>query len=448
MENLSEEMKDGLQEWRMSLSEYLIQVKEVMEEADGFPGWVVCELANVNWNRGHCYLELVETGVGGVVVAKTRGTIWSYRAAALGKVFEESCGAPLRAGIKVMLYVKVQMSELYGFSLNVLDLDPSYTLGDLEAKKQATLKRLAEEDLLERNKELEVPALPYRIAIVSASGAAGYGDFMKHLSECGVAFETELFEAAMQGETAPESIAEAFARIDERSLDFDVVAFIRGGGSNLDLACFDEYLVSRSIALCNLPVISGIGHERDNHVCDEVAAVRVKTPTGAADFIIERFSDAYENITSLEKELRDSCRSVVEEKEALLEKFSHRLSASLNRYTETRSGHLADIARRFSSSVSGRLVSQDYLVAGYFRRIADAASRKITAQENLLDRMSTLFEGADPSRILERGYGIILKDGQKVSDITQIAEGSKLTLMMRDGKVSFTATGVTAEKKD
>ena len=120
----------------------------------------------------------------------------------------------------------------------------------------------------------------------------------------------------------------------------------------------------------------------------------------------------------------------------------------MNRYTETRSGHLADIARRFSSSVSGRLVSQDYLVAGYFRRIADAASRKITAQENLLDRMSTLFEGADPSRILERGYGIILKDGQKVSDITQIAEGSKLTLMMRDGKVSFTATGVTAEKKD
>ena len=409
----------------ITLSAYLAQVKDLIEDAGGLPEWVVCELANVNWNRGHCYLELVETDPDGSVTAKARGTIWSYRAAALSRAFELSCGAPLRKGIKVMLYVQSQLSELYGFSLNVLDIDPSYTLGDLEAKKQATLKRLAEEDLLERNKELEVPTLPYRIAIVSAEGAAGYGDFMKHLEDSGVDFEVQLFEAAMQGETAPESISAAFGMIEERSADFDVVAFIRGGGSNLDLACFDDYLIARSIALCPLPVISGIGHERDNHICDDVASVRVKTPTGAADFIIGRFSDAYEALQDVSGRLFAGLEDTLAGYDDALERLSARFSSTLRNYTEVRGEKLSNLRYRLEKAAQGNIEERLYW----------------------LDRVLTLLQGADPSRILERGYGIVTIDGQKVTDIASVADGVRLTIMMKDGKVSLTARDVIIEKK-
>lgn len=409
----------------ITLSAYLGQVKAVMEEADGFPGWVVCELANVSWSRGHCYLELVETDAAGAVTAKARGTIWSYRANALSQAFERSCGAPLRKGIKVMLYVQSQMSELYGFSLNVLDMDPSYTLGDLEAKKQATLKRLEEEDLLERNKELEVPTLPFRIAIVSAEGAAGFGDFMKHLSDSGVDFVTELFSALMQGEGAPESIAAAFGQIEERSGEFDAVAFIRGGGSNLDLACFDDYLIARSIAMCSLPVISGIGHERDNHVCDEVASVRVKTPTGAADFIIGKFADAYASLQDVSARLFEGVEEALASFENALEKLSGRFSSSLRNYTEVRGETLSNLKFRLERAAQGN----------------------IDERIHWLDRVLTLLQGADPSRILDRGYGIVTICGQKVTDISSVSDGVRLTIMMKDGKVSLTAKDVVIEKK-
>lgn len=416
---------DAYREEYMTLSAYLTQVRGLIDDQEGLPGWVVCELANVNWNRGHCYLELVETSPDGAVVAKARGTIWSYRAMALSRAFEDSCASPLRKGIKVMLYVQSQLSELYGFSLNVLDLDPSYTLGDLEAKKQATLKRLAEEDLLERNKELEVPTLPFRIAIVSAEGAAGFGDFMKHLSDSGVDFVTELFSALMQGEGAPESIAAAFGQIEERSGEFDAVAFIRGGGSNLDLACFDDYLIARSIAMCSLPVISGIGHERDNHVCDEVASVRVKTPTGAADFIIGKFADAYASLQEVSGRLFAGVEDALASLEDDLERLSSSFSSSLRNYTEVRAEKLSNL---------------------HFR-LEQAALGNIDERLHYLDKVFTLLRGADPSRILERGYGIVIASGQKVTDISTIFDGVRLTIMMKDGKVSLTASDVVIEKK-
>ena len=409
----------------MTLSGYLTQVQDLIDEVGGLPQWIVCELAKVSWNRGHCYLELVETGSTGAVVAKARGTIWASKAMVLNNVFKLGTGDDLRDGIKVMLYVHVQFSPVFGMSLNVLNLDPSYTLGDMEAKKQATLAKLAQEDLLERNKELEVPALPYRIAIVSADGAAGYGDFLKHLKDSGVDFEIELFEAAMQGESAPESIASAFERIEERAGDFDAVAFIRGGGSNLDLACFDDYLIARSIAMCSLPVISGIGHERDNHICDEVASVRVKTPTGAADFIIGRFADAFESLQDVSSRLFAGVEDALSDCEDVLERLSSRFSSSLRNYTEVRGEKLSNL--RF--------------------RLEKAAQGNIDERLHSLDRMLTLLQGADPSRILDRGYGIVTIGGQKVTDISSVAEGARLVIMMKDGKVSLTARDVVIEKK-
>ena len=416
---------DAFMEEYLTLSAYLDQVQGLIEDADGLPGWIVCELAKVSWSKGHCYMELVESDPGGIPLAKARGTIWSYKAKVLNNIFRLGTGEDLREGIKVMLQVQVQFSPVYGLSLNVLDLNPSFTLGDMEAQRRATLKRLESEGLMERNKELEVPALPYRIAVVSAQGAAGYGDFMKHLSDSGIRFEVELFEAAMQGTEAPASIEKAFERINEVSSKFDAAVLIRGGGSNLDLVCFDDYLVAKAVAMCSLPVISGIGHERDNHICDDVASVRVKTPTGAADFLIQKFADASETINSLEQRLLDAYSEILEDNSSALERFSLRISSALSRFVESRFSALKDLEHRIDSAVSGRILSE----------------------EHRLDRMQILFQGADPTSILGKGYGIILKDGQKVTDILQIEEGGRITVMMKDGKVSFTAREVVHEKK-
>ena len=437
---------DAFREEYVKLSAYLAQVQGLIENAEGLPKWIVCELAKVSWSRGHCYLELVESDPAGNPVAKARGTIWSYKASVLNNIFRLGTGDDLREGIKVRLYVQVQFSPVYGLSLNVLDLNPSYTLGDIEAQRRATIQRLQKEGLMERNKELEVPALPYRIAVVSAQGAAGYGDFMKHLSDSGIRFEVELFEAAMQGADAPASIEKAFESINSRAHEFDAAVLIRGGGSNLDLVCFDDYLIARSIALCNLPVISGVGHERDNHICDDVASVRVKTPTGAADFLIQRFADASETILSLEQRLSDAYSEILEEGSAVLDRLSMRLSSALGRFVESRAAFLKDLAHRISEAVSMNCFRQEMHIGGFESSLREAVNKRIMQEEHRLDRMQVLLEGADPTRILDKGYGIILKDGVKVTAIEQIEEGSRIAIMMRDGKVTFTATAVAAEK--
>ena len=460
---------DAFREEYVTLSAYLARVQGLIEDAEGLPGWIVCELAKVSWSRGHCYLELVESDPAGNPVAKARGIIWSYKASVLNNIFRLGTGDDLREGIKVMLYVQVKFSPVFGLSLNVQNLNPSYTLGDMEAQRRATLQRLQKEGLMERNKELEVPALPYRIAVVSAQGAAGYGDFMKHLSDSGIRFEVKLFEAAMQGADAPASIEKAFESINSRSQEFDAAVLIRGGGSNLDLVCFDDYLIARSIALCNLPVISGVGHERDNHICDDVASVRVKTPTGAADFLIQRFADASETILSLEQRLSDAYSEILEEGSAVLDRLSMRLSSALSRFAESRTASLKDLEHRIDSAVSVRVLEEDHTLDNLKTRlhyavnmraykreviledceisVREAVKMRLVQEEHRLEKMQVLLSGADPTRILEKGYGIILKDGAKVTAIEQIEEGSRITIMMRDGKVTFTATGVSGEKK-
>ena len=438
---------DALREEYVSLSEYLDQVKGLIEDAEGLPGWIVCELAKVSWSRGHCYLEMVESGAGGQTLAKARGTIWSYKASVLNNIFRLGTGDDLREGIKVMLYVQVQFSTVYGLSLNVLDLNPSYTLGDMEAQKRATLARLEREGLIDRNKELEVPLLPYRIAVVSASGAAGYGDFMKHLSDSGISFEVELFEAAVQGVEAPSSIAGAFDVINGRAADFDVAVLIRGGGSNLDLACFDDYVAAKAVALCNLPVICGIGHERDNHICDDVASVRVKTPTGAADYLVGRYADAAERISEAEQRVTEAYAELLDENSESLNNLSLRLFGALSCFTESRSGSLKDYILRLSRSVSLRTAEENHRLQLLSAGLREKVGLLTVRGENFLDKLQAMFEAADPTRILDKGYGIILKDGQKVSAIKQITEGDRITVWMKDGRVSLTATAVQTEEK-
>ena len=229
----------------------------------------------------------------------------------------------------------------------------------------------------------------------------------------------------MQGSEAPDGISEAFERINLCSREFDVVVFIRGGGSKLDLACFDDYLVARAIAMCNLPVISGIGHERDNHICDDVAAVRVKTPTGAADYLIEMFAAAAEELADLSERLDEAVREILEEAKSRLDSLHLRISSVIGNYVESRFEKLSDI--KF--------------------RLLGAMKERISSDERLLEMLLQRFLGADPSRILEKGYGIILIDGEKVSEIESIKEGGRVRIVMKDGEAEFTVNDVVINKK-
>lgn len=278
----------------LSLFELHQQIREELEMAFPESYWVVAEVSQVSPDRrkGHCYLNLVDKSDDprGAIQAQARATIWSSRYQMLGRYFEEKTGQPLKAGLKILFQAQVRFHELYGLSLDIINIDANYTIGDLARQRQETLKRLEAEGLLTANKELEMPLVPQRLAIVSSATAAGYQDFIHQLGHnaYGYTFDTRLFPATVQGNEAPASITKAMGLIARYSHLFDAVVIIRGGGSQTDLGCFDDYRIAAAIGNSPLPVITGIGHERDESIADLVAHTRQKTPTAVATFLIDR----------------------------------------------------------------------------------------------------------------------------------------------------------------
>jgi exodeoxyribonuclease VII large subunit len=281
-------------------------IKDGLEDLFPDKVWVRAEIAAVSVKaNGHCYLELSQSGPNGLS-AKAHAVIWRSKYYALNQYFVAATGSSLQAGMSVLVRVQVTYSELYGLTLTVDDLDPQFTLGEQELERRRTIARLEEEGLLDKQKELVPAELPYALAVVTARDAAGYGDFSRHLhgNEYGFVFRTDLFEATMQGQGAPASIVDALDRIESAPIRYDAVLILRGGGSTLDLSCFDDYGLCWRIAQCPVPVYTAIGHERDRHVADMVAYASVKTPTALADEFIDCFMAEDERIGSFSTRLR------------------------------------------------------------------------------------------------------------------------------------------------
>lgn len=296
----------GMEKEYLDLLQLQLLLKEEIESVFDTRMWVRAEVSSLQARaNGHCYLELSQTREGQGVVAKARAVIWRNRYTLLSRCFKDATGDDLRAGITVLLYVQASYSELYGLTLVVDDLDAAFTVGEAELQKRRTIAKLEADGLLERQKELQPSALPYRLAVVSARDAAGYGDFCRHLqqNEYGFVFQADLFEATMQGDGAPESISDALQAV-EAAGGYDAVLIMRGGGSALDLACFDDYSLCFAIACCPVPVYTAIGHERDFHVADMVAYDYVKTPTALADHFVDIYASEDELITSYATRLR------------------------------------------------------------------------------------------------------------------------------------------------
>lgn len=420
---------------RYTLSEFLEEIEADIEGSFPETRWVMAEVSGVsnNWPGGHCYLELVETEEGGdKVIAKARATIWRDRNRILTPFFKESAGGDLRCGIKILIKVKAVFSAVYGFSLNVVNIEPSFTLGDIEARKQQTIKRLEKEGLVNLNKELAIPALPCRIAIVSSESAAGYGDFMKHILENAankqdpakyVRFKTELFEAPVQGSEAPAGIAKAFALIEERQQEFDIVVLIRGGGSQMDLSCFDEYVVAKAIAECPLPVVTGVGHDRDVHICDIVACHPVKTPTAAAAFLLEIYSVQNEVISALED----------------------RIGKAGNIYFEHQNSLLETLIAKVSGACGTAVLRQQNMLENREVTIGNIIAKLFASRESEIKLLEQRLLSSSPMKVLERGYSIIFADGHKILSVNDIHDGSVLRIMMRDGEKEVTVTTINKE---
>lgn len=414
----------------LSLYDLNALVRRSLEQCLPDEYWVQAELSEVRVHpaTGHCYVEFVQKDPrSNNLVAKARGVIWNNVFRLLRPYFEESTGQVFTAGIKVLVQVSVGFHELYGFSLTVHDIDPTYTLGDMARRRCEILKQLEEEGVLTLNKELPMPELPRRVAVISSATAAGYGDFCHQLTNNprGYYFHTELFAAAMQGDRVEESMLAALDSINSRADDFDVVVIIRGGGATSDLSCFDTYLLAAACAQFPLPIITGIGHERDDTVLDSVAHTRVKTPTAAAEYLIARMDEAADRLNDLAV--------------CLYEGVTARLKWERNRLQQCRNRIPTASVRRVSSAKLELLTARKDL-----HRSVEAV---LARHRHKLELLKQRLADASPDKLLARGYSITLKDGKAVKDAALLSLGDRLVTRLYRGEVQSVVNQESAERR-
>lgn len=380
----------------LSLSGLNRMVRAAIEEQLPLRYWVTGELSEVRATSvGHCYIELIERDEAtGEISAKARGTIWSRVYSLLRPYFLEQTGRDFSVGLKVLLQVSVNFHEVYGFSLDVCDIEPAYTIGDMARQRMLIVQRLTDEGVINLNKELPFPLLPKRVAVISSASAAGYGDFCDQLNGnlYGFNFKVALFQSPMQGSKVEEGIISALDAIARDADEWDVVVIIRGGGATSDLSCFDTYDLANNCAQFPLPIVTGIGHQRDDTLLDIVAHTRVKTPTAAAELLIHTMLMQADKIASF-------CRAI----------------------PEAVSRRIADERRRV-----------DMLV----QRLPVSVAMMLQQQRHRLDIWEQQLQASSPDRILAKGYTLTLCDGRVVRSASQLSVGQELTTRFADGEVT------------
>lgn len=382
----------------LSLSSLNGMVRSAIEQQLPMRYWVTGELSEVRATSvGHCYIELIERNeVTGEISAKARGTIWSRVYSLLRPYFLEQTGRDFSVGLKVLLQVSVNFHEVYGFSLDVCDIEPAYTIGDMARQRLLIVQRLTDEGVIDLNKELSFPLLPKRIAVISSASAAGYGDFCDQLNgnPYGFTFKVELFPSPMQGNKVEEGIISALDAIARDTEEWDVVVIIRGGGATSDLSCFDTYDLANNCAQFPLPIVTGIGHQRDDTLLDIVAHTRVKTPTAAAELLIHSMLVQADKIAEL-------CRTI----------------------PEAVSRRIADERRRV-----------DMLV----QHLPMSVAMILQQQRHKLDIWEQQLQASSPERILAKGYTLTLCDGRIIRSASQLSAGKEIVTRFSDGEVAST----------
>ncbi|MCX6228591.1 MAG: exodeoxyribonuclease VII large subunit [Bacteroidia bacterium] len=468
---------------QLKLSELNGRVKQAVALSFTAPLWVVAEISELKINRnGHCYLVLIEKEEqGDGIVAQAKATIWSYTFRMLQPYFESTTGQPLTEGIKVLVSVSVEFHELYGYSLNIRDIDPTYTLGDMARRRKEIITRLQADGVFEMNKELELPLVPQKIAIVSSETAAGYQDFMDHLTnnDGKYKFYTKLFPAIMQGNQAESSIIEALEQIYGHEDFFDVVVIIRGGGSQADLSCFDNYNLAYFITQLPIPVLTGIGHEKDDSIVDMVAHTRLKTPTAVAEFLVNTLAKFDTTIDELNWHFAQKVDEILLEARSKIEFYTRAIAPILQeKITKTNTkldqtiykvDHLIRLfiqsknyqlerteeaflqeSKNFSRKQLRILERSTTILSNAVKRISlhhkELIGRKVKQSEQLIKKnlaeqfhfLELASQKAiliDPSKILARGYSITTYKGRALKTIEELKDNELIETRLAIGTI-------------
>ena len=425
----------------ITLREFNNRIKRLLNNPAVCNCWICADLSDVNVRGGHCYLELLEKDERtGATVAKMRGIIWANRFAYLRQKFVQVTGQDLRSGLKVMLEVSVNYHEQYGISLIITDIDPSYTLGDMERIRREILTRLKAEGIIDMNKQLEFPVVPQRIAIVSAAGAAGYGDFMNqlHHNAYGLQFYTCLFPAVMQGKETVASVTAALDRINSHIDLFDCVVIIRGGGSTSDLNSFDDYNLAANVAQFPLPVVVGIGHERDVTILDYVACRRVKTPTAAAELLIGCGVEALARIDELRETIVSIAREYITEAQLQMQYLTSTIPLVAGNIVERNRTRLQHIMQIVPLTAQSRIAQGNERLQFFLKQMQQASAQTIMREKMRLTAIYEKVHILSPQNTLRRGYSLTTVNGHAVTDASQLAAGDTITTHLANGTVTST----------
>ena len=436
----------------LTLYELNSLVRETIELELNREYWVEAEISEAREVRGHCYLQLVQYDDGGAAngndsrnrftqrrtpVAQAAAKCWQSSWQLIRPHFERVTGQQLHAGMKVLLKVYAQFHETYGFSWIITDIDPTYTMGDMARKRQEIIRTLKEEGVFDLNKELALPTFAQRIAVVSSENAAGYGDFVNQLeqNEYGFQFQTRLFPAVMQGEQVETSIIAALDRINQHVDDFDCVVIIRGGGATADLSGFDTLALAENVANFPLPVITGIGHERDESILDMISHTRVKTPTAAAAFLVSHLKEVYDRLVTAQQVIISTVRNRMEVEKMRMARLAAHLPALFSLVRTRQEAHLTHLEQQLLNMIRRQIDMGRNKVERQEEQLSRCCERKMLKEHHRMELLSRRMEAVDPKRLLQRGYSITLHHGRSVRDVHQLKPGDEIETRLENGSL-------------
>jgi exodeoxyribonuclease VII large subunit len=451
----------------LTLFELNSLVREVLETTFDHDYWVEAELSEVREVHGHCYMELVQKDpFGNTPVARASARCWQRTWMRLRPRFERATGQTFHAGLKVLLRVHVNFHEAYGFSWIVNDIDPTYTMGDMARRRQEIVRQLKEEGVFDLQRELQLPMFCQRIAVISSANAAGYGDFCNQLADndYGLQFQVKLFPAVMQGEGVEQSIIEALNNIYNAQATaplsspegdtiaskgieapsgavggapaFDCVVIIRGGGATADLSGFDTLALAENVAQFPLPIITGIGHERDESVLDMVSHIRVKTPTAAAAFLIDHLAEVLVRVNDCQEKITQYVGRRMQLEQVRLQRLAERIPTLFSLVKSRQTARLDQLFMRVSTSVAQKLSTLNYRLSTLSAQLPPLVERKLLRERHRLDLLSQRATSLDPDLLLRRGYSITLKNGHTVRSASDLQPGDIIETRLAGGSVS------------
>lgn len=432
----------------ITLQEFNNRIKRLLADPSVMNCWVVAETTDVRINQ-HCYLQLLEKNPKtGATVAKIKAIIWGSQFRFLNARFKQVTGRDIGNDMKIMVCLSVNYSPQYGLTVVINDINPEFTLGDMERQRQEILNRLTQEGIIGQNKTVPVPPVLQRIAIVSAAGAAGYGDFMKQLTDnkYGVCFYPCLFQATMQGVKTVPTVLAALDKVEQNQHLFDCVVIIRGGGGTEELNSFDNYDLARRVATFPLPVIVGIGHERDITVLDYVAGIRVKTPTAAAEHIILQAANALAHIGDLSNQVVSIARDYIARAKEQLSYYAGNLPIMAQRIIDTNTLRQQNFILNIPLHVQRRIEGENAQLARQKDAIKNAVAQVKMKETMRLEALGDKIELLSPRKVMARGYTLTTCEGKIMTDAAQLEAGKLVTIHFRDGKVVAGTQSVIKDK--